>query len=120
MGLNPSPVLNIAATVDNKDVILGGEVGFDPLLFSPNTPLGKVRFSSQGWSWQPEDVADGVSELTPTRLLVVKVKNLSRLDTLALCLLERMILFDPKQRPTAEELTLQGCGNRKGGEYVFI
>ncbi|GJU62156.1 mitochondrial outer membrane protein porin 4 [Tanacetum coccineum] len=29
MGLNPSTVLNVAATVGNKDVILGGEVGFD-------------------------------------------------------------------------------------------
>ncbi|PWA99818.1 Eukaryotic porin/Tom40 [Artemisia annua] len=29
IGLNPSPVLNVAAAVGNKDVLLGGEVGFD-------------------------------------------------------------------------------------------
>lgn len=29
IGLNPSPVLNVAAAVGNKDILLGGEVGFD-------------------------------------------------------------------------------------------
>ncbi|GKB95228.1 hypothetical protein Tco_0981365 [Tanacetum coccineum] len=81
MGLNPSPVLNVAATVGNKDVILvfTGMSWEDILNNNEYCMEGKVRFSSQGWSWQLEDVADGVSELTPTRLLVVKVKNLSRL-----------------------------------------
>ncbi|GJR40245.1 hypothetical protein Tco_1215929 [Tanacetum coccineum] len=137
-GLNPSPVLNVDATVGNKDVILGGEVGFDTAFasFTKYTAKftdmswedilnkneyyieGKVRFSSQGWSWQPEDVADEVSELTPTRLLVVKV--ISRLDTLALCLLERMISFDPKHRPTAEEVKACGCHGINLNKALFV
>ncbi|GKD82691.1 mitochondrial outer membrane protein porin 4, partial [Tanacetum coccineum] len=50
MGLNPSTVLNVAATVGNKDVILGGEVGFDTAFASFTKYTAGISFKKSNIS----------------------------------------------------------------------
>lgn len=50
IGLNPSPLLEVAAAIGSKDIAIGGEVGFDTASSSFTKYNAGISFNNQDFS----------------------------------------------------------------------